>query len=270
MTPGVWGTQVVHAQVNVNSATLLLEAREKAVAIASSPAYERFVEVIRQTFPARCLLPSGVLDRDYFRIVDQHLQYLVPRVQSYMEPETRRVLDFGCGTGGSAIALAMACPDVRCCGTDIDADEIAVARERASLYGVADRCEFHHVQENQPLPFPDGFFDLCQCSSVLEYVVDRHARRFCIQEMVRLISQRGLLLVSVPNRLYPFEIHSWWRGKAKWGWNYFPRLLNANTVDSHVWEVKKYARPEVLQLHRTPVFDLLRPWSTFCLRRAGK
>jgi SAM-dependent methyltransferase len=244
-------------------------ALDKAAKIAESADFQEFTKTIRSRFPWRFeKLSADVLNRDYLRVVEHHLKTLIPRVQLYMEPGTRRVLDFGCGSGGSAIALAMVYPDVFCYGTDVDADEISVARERAKLYGVADRCEFHHVRENQALPFPEGFFDLCQCSSVLEYVVAPEARKFCVQEMTRLITPGGLLFISVPNRLYPFEVHSWWRGKPNWGWNYFPKLLNAHTVDSTVWEVQKLARPAVLTLHRTPFLQLLRPWSNFCLRRA--
>ena len=254
-------------KIDSNPGIALEEAREKAVAISQSSSFERFVGMVRERFPKRFEISSEALNRDYLRVVESHLQHLIPRLQCCIEPGTRRVLDFGCGSGGSAIALAMVYPDIYCYGADIEADEIAVARERAELYEVADRCEFHHVGEGQPLPFPDSFFDLCQCSSVLEYVVDPDARKFCVQEMVRLIAPDRLLFVSVPNRLYPFEVHSWWRGKPNWGWNYFPKLLNASTVDSTVWEVKKLARPTVLKLHRTPLVQLFRPWSTFCLKR---
>jgi len=250
-----------------NPVNALREAQEKAAAIGRSDRFEQFVEMVRERFPKRFEIPSAALNRDYLRVVESHLQHLIPRLQCYIKPTTRRVLDFGCGSGGSAIALAMVHPEIHCYGTDIEADEIVIARERATLYGVADRCEFHHVGEGRSLPFSDGFFDLCQCSSVLEYVVDPDARKFCVQEMVRLIAADGLLFISVPNRLYPFEVHSWWRGKPNWGWNYFPKLLNASTVDSTVWEVKRLARPTTLKLYHTAILQLFRPWSSFCLKR---
>jgi SAM-dependent methyltransferase len=148
-------------------------------------------------------------------------------------------------------------------GTDIDPMEVRMARERATLYGVADRCDFHCTSAGELLPFQDGSFDFCLCSSVLEYAVDVDVRRFCIREMARSLRPEGLLFCSVPNRLYPFEIHT-----RKWGWNQFPNLLHAHTVDCTAWEVKRLARPWVLMLHRTPVIELFLPWSNFCLRRA--
>ena len=251
-----------NTQMKHNPTVSLREAKERAEAIDSSRDYEKFVEITRKRFPWHSQIPLTVLERDYLRVVDHHLQYLIPHVQRYVGPNIRRVLDFGCGSGGSAIALAMVCPEVYFYGTDVNADEIAIAHERAKLYNVADRCEFHHIGEGQSLPFSDGYFDFCQCSSVLEYVLDIKLRRFCVQEMVRLVNQQGLLFFSVPNRLYPFEIH-----RLKWGWNYFPKWFKATTVDSSFWEVRKLARPTALELHRTPIVQLFRPWSNFCLKK---
>jgi SAM-dependent methyltransferase len=239
-------------------------ARQKARAVAASGAHTGFLEMVRAAYPWRFeQLPPAVLERDYLRIVDHHLEHLIPKIARYMTPEVHRVLDFGCGSGGSAIALALVYPKVICIGTDIDPDEVRIARERAMLYGVADRCEFHCVSAGQALPFRDCSFDLCQCSSVLEYAVDIEVRRFCVREMARLLRPQGKLCCSVPNRLYPFEIHT-----RKWGWNYFPGLLHARTVDCTAWEVKRLARPWTLHFHQTPWVELLRPWTTFCFRRA--
>jgi SAM-dependent methyltransferase len=243
------------------------EARARARQVANSDDYVRFAEKARARFPQRSEAARQSFERDYVDVVDHHLESLLPRLTGYMAPEPQRVLDFGCGSGGSAIALTLVYPRLFCWGTDVDADEVSIAGERAALYGVADRCDFRHVPPNERLPFDDGFFDLCLCSSVLEYVVDRAARAFCVREMTRLIRPGGLMVISVPNRLYPFEIHSWWRGRPKWGWNYFPKLLKADTVDCTVWEVQKLARPASLKLYRTPVRQLFKPWSTFCLQR---
>ena len=242
----------------------LEQAREKARAGANSvPDYADFVQSVREATPWRFeKLPQSVLERDCLRIVDHHLDQVLPRLTRYLQGDVRRVFDFGCGSGGSAVALALAYPDLTCVGTDIDGTEVRIARERAKLYGVADRCEFHCVPPNQPIPFPDASFDFCVCTAVLEYVVDVDARRFCVQEMARLLRDGGLLACSVPNRLYPFEIHT-----RRWGWNYFPNLLRAQIVDCTAWEVKRLARPLRLKLHRTPVLELFRPWSNFCMQR---
>jgi len=176
----------------------LREAMGHAERIGKSPDFARFREKLRSRFPQQVQVAEEALERDYVRVVDHHLRSLTPRLRAYLDSNVRRVLDFGCGSGGSAIALAMAYPGVFCHGTDVDAEEIEIAKERAQLYGVAERCDFRYVAPDSPLPFDDGFFDLCQCSSVLEYVVDPAARQFCVREMVRLLAPDGLLFVSVP------------------------------------------------------------------------
>jgi SAM-dependent methyltransferase len=202
--------------------------------------------------------PPAALERDCLRIVDHHLLHLVPRVARYMGSDVHRVLDFGCGSGGSAIALALAYPDVTCIGIDINPREVAIAEQRARLYEVASRCTFYCFAPGQPLPYQDGAFDLCLCSSVLEYVVDMKLRGFCIREMTRLLGPGGRLFCSVPNRLYPLEIHT-----RRWGWNYFPKLMRAQTVDCTAWEVKRMARPVMLKLYRTPWLELFGPGQIF-------
>ena len=246
----------------VNPALSLKQARERAQTIAASRDYASFVTGIRKMYPQMFERPASVIDRDYLRIVDHHLEHLLPQIQRYVGTSTRRVLDFGCGSGGSAIALTMVYPALSCVGTDLDEGAIEIAKRRAELYGVQDRCEFHCVAEGAPLPFPDNSFDFCQCSSVLEYCLGFDVRKFCIEEMVRLVEPQGLLFFSVPNRIYPFEIHT-----RKWGWNYFPNWFNARTVDCTFWEVRKLAHPDVLQLYRTPLLQLLRPWSNFCVKK---
>jgi ubiquinone/menaquinone biosynthesis C-methylase UbiE len=249
-------------QRDVRPVAALRQAKLRAEAISQTPEFRDFVDRLRREFPLRFASPSPGLERDYLRVVDQHLEDLIPRMLPHLDPDIGCLLDFGCGSGGSAVALALTCPQIRIFGTDIDPKEIAVARERAKLYEVADRCEFAHVQANQPLPFRDESFDFALCSSVIEYVTATEARTFCIREMARLVKSDGLLFFSVPNRLYPFEIHT-----RKWGWNWFPKLLNARTVDCTFWEVRRLARPTVLRLRDTPVAQFLRPWSNFCVQK---
>lgn len=240
----------------------LRAARERATSIAESQAYREFVGVVRAKTPRR--FDGGKGANDFLRRVDQHLAHFVPKLLASVDRDIQDVFDFGCGTGASSIALAMVLPEVRCHGTDINPVDVSIAHERARLYGVSDRCRFECVGEDQPLPAASAHFDLCMCCSVLEYVTDPKVRKFCVQEMARVVSPGGLLFMTVPNRLYPIEIHS-----GKLGWNYFPKLLKARIVGSSVWEVKELARPHVLAPYNTPLHQLFRPWTTFCLKKGN-
>lgn len=238
----------------------LAAARQRAAAIANSGAYREFVEEVRAKSSWRFNGTAGL--QRYLHGVDHHLSHFIPRLLGSMDDRVQSVFDFGCGSGAGSIALAMIFPEIHCRGTDINPTEVAIAQARARLYGVVDRCRFESLGEGQVLPVPGDRFDLCICCSVLEYVTDPAIRRTCVQEMARVIVPGGQLFMSVPNRLYPVEIHS-----GKWGWNYFPRLMKARIVGSHVWEIRHLAHPHVLKLHRTPISQLFTPWTNFCLEK---
>lgn len=242
------------------NASRLIAARERAAVVAKSEAYVEFVEFVRAKTPWR--FKGGEGSDMFLRRVDEHLEHFVPKLLASVDGDIRDVLDFGCETGSASIALAMVFPEIECHGTDINEVDMSIAHERARLYGVSDRCRFDYVGAGQALPFPSDRFDLCVCCSVLEYVTDPKVRRFCVQEMARVTAPGGMLFMTVPNRIYPVEIH-----KRKLGWNYFPKLLNAQIVGSSAWEVKRLARPHSLELHRTPLLQLFTPWTNFCLKK---
>ena len=243
-------------------ASRIMAARKEAAAIAKTESYRKFVEVVREETPWR--FKGASEPNRYLHNVDHHLRHFVPHLLPCLDGNVRTVFDFGCGSGSGSITLAMIFPDVRCHGMDISPAEVSVARARARLYGVEDRCRFEVIGEGQELPVPSSVFDLCICCSVLEYVTDPAIRTLCVQEMARILVARGLLFMSVPNRLYPFELHS-----RKFGWNYFPRQLKARIVGSSMWEIKTLARPHVLKLYRTPLLNLFTPWTNFGLRKAS-
>lgn len=241
-------------------ASRLQAAREVAAAVSKSKAHDEFVEVVRKEAPWRF---KGVKELDrYLHNVRHHLLHFAPLALSCVDDDIRTVFDFGCGSGSGSIALALIFPGLRCQGVDISPAEVAIGRERAKLFGVGDRCQFECIAPGQALPAPSDAFDLCTCCSVLEYVTDPDVRKFCIQEMARVLVPGGRLFMSVPNRLYPIELHS-----RKLGWNYFPKFLKARIVGTTAWEVMRLAHPHVLKLCSTPLRRLLTPWTNFCLRK---
>lgn len=238
----------------------LRAAREKTAAIDNSAAHDAFVEVVRRETPWR-FNGEGRPQR-YLLNVEHHLVNFVPKLLASVDRDIRTVFDFGCGSGSGSISLAMMFPKIRCQGVDISPAEVSIGRARAALYGVGDRCQFDVIQPGQALSAPSNASDLCICCSVLEYVTDPKVRKLCVQEMARIIKPGGLLFMTVPNRLYPIELHS-----HKLGWNYFPRLLKARIVGSNVWEVRALARPTLLNPHRMPLLQALTPWTNFCVEK---
>lgn len=241
-------------------ASRLQSARERAALIDGSESYDEFVKVVRRETPWRF---KGMDSPErYLHNVDHHLRNFVPKVLACVDGDIRTVFDFGCGSGSGSIALAMIFPEWSFHGVDISTADLTIARARARLYGVSDRCQFESIDAGQALPVPGNVFDLCICCSVLEYVTDPGTRKLCVQEMARVVTPGGLLFMTVPNRLYPIEIHS-----RKLGWNYLPRLLKARIVGSSMWEVRALARPSRMKAYRTPFLRLFTPWTDFCLRK---
>lgn len=83
----------------------------------------------------------------------------------------QHVLDFGCGPGFMAMALAdKVGPSGRVCGVDINARFVADATGRAAARDIRG-LSFHHLHSTD-LPFPNAAFDRAITKNVLEYVPD--------------------------------------------------------------------------------------------------
>jgi SAM-dependent methyltransferase len=134
----------------------------------------------------------------------------------------RRVLEFGCNLGATAIVLALLGAEV--VATDVDPEVVALAQVNAERYGVRDRIQFLVHDPARPLPFDDHAFDVVSCNSVLEYVSDDQLAA-TQRQLHRVLKPGGLLLImGTSNRLWPREVHS-----KRWLSNYVPRFLDRLT-----------------------------------------
>lgn len=163
----------------------------------------------------------------------KHLRLLVPQVERFVSLAGRRVLDFGCGTGGVSVAVCSRGAYV--VGVEPIGDNLRAARVRARLHGLLERTAFLHLPDTARLPFLDASFDLCIANSVLEYVYDN--RQAYLSEIWRVLKPGGVLyLGDTSNGLYPREMHS-----GRWLINYQPRKVRQLRCVSGVsyWEIKR-------------------------------
>jgi ubiquinone/menaquinone biosynthesis C-methylase UbiE len=110
-----------------------------------------------------------------------------------------RYLDYGCGARGLVKTFA----------TELGATE-------ENSYGV-DIVQYNHPEssnfkiiENNKIPHPDNFFDLITVSWVLHHIPDKNITE-CIQEMYRVLSPRGTLVIRehavLPNEINEMTIN---------------------------------------------------------------
>src|SRR5699024_6100582 len=109
----------------------------------------------------------------------------------------KTIIDFGCGDGLEAVALARRVPDCRDIGLDIQPKMLDRARSRARTLGVADRCRFAQSTEERAAVIVsiDAFEHFGNPGAILRMMSDR-------------LKPDGEVMVSFgPTWLHPFGGH---------------------------------------------------------------
>ncbi len=122
-----------------------------------------------------------------------------------------RILDVGCSTGGSAVAMALSpvLAPVVVVGVDPEPISLKAARVRARGHGLEPpRVTFRGCRPGSPLPFEDDSFDLVVSVSVLEFVPTASQRRDLVAEMKRVVRPGGHVFIATPSPLRLRELHS--------------------------------------------------------------
>lgn len=109
-------------------------------------------------------------------------------------------LDFGCGAGRLTRALSLRFE--RAVGVDISAEMVRVARE---LNADRPNCDFLVNAAPNLALFDSGSFDFAYSSIVLQHVPGRRLARAYVRELVRVLSENGLLVFQAPQRLAPLR-----------------------------------------------------------------
>lgn len=133
-------------------------------------------------------------------ILAKQIEYILKKPIKKM-----KILVFGCGFGGSSVALALNGGIVY--GVDIDEKCIAITQRRAKEYNVSDGITLSCYKDTKKLEFPDNMFDIVTCEAVLEHI--ERDRSVYIKEIWRVLKKRGSLHISsTPNILYPYDFHT--------------------------------------------------------------
>ena len=165
-----------------------------------------------------------------------------------------RLLDVGCGDGAFTVVLAEGFQEV--CG--IDVQESYLAHFREAVQG-DNRYSIANMSASQ-MTFPAEHFDSIVTIETLEHVEDLPGTA---AEICRVLKRGGELLITVPNRWFPFENHGMRIGKLSVGrvplLPYFP-WLHRKLAQARVFTVRDLDSLFAARLKRTAV-DYA--WPTF-------
>lgn len=209
--------------------------------------------------------------------VDVHARNLCATLLDHVGTAAR-VLDVGCGTGGTTVALALSGLGAeQVIGVDASASTIEAACVRARSHGLSyDHVRFEHVPAGSLLPFQDGWFDLVTCVSVLEFIGHEDARRGFVSEFLRVLRPGGHLFLATPN---PFRLHEYhshrplgdWRRTPGFPWSSPPWSLHRMFGRSDVVPLAAYRarrHPGLRPLAwAAPVLQWAFPWQQYLIRK---
>lgn len=130
---------------------------------------------------------------------------IIPWLNAAGSLKGKKILEIGCGTGSSTVALAEQGADVT--GIDLDADALKVAEERKKLYALDIKLEYMNAADVHK-NYPKGTFDFIIFFATIEHMIHEE-RMIAMKETWDLLSPGGLWVVlETPNRLWYFDGHT--------------------------------------------------------------
>ena len=121
--------------------------------------------------------------------------------------ETKRILDFGCGSGASTMILSRMFPSSEIVGIELDEKFLSVAHARLKHYGFAN-VKLKLSMDGTRLPKDIGGFDFVILSAVYEHLLPNE-RRTVLPKIWAAIREHGFLFINMtPHRFFPIEHHT--------------------------------------------------------------
>jgi 2-polyprenyl-3-methyl-5-hydroxy-6-metoxy-1,4-benzoquinol methylase len=143
--------------------------------------------------------------------LSQDRRLIVPWLNSVRPLQGSRLLEIGCGTGSSTVAMAEQGAEV--VGVDIDTDALEVARIRLEAHAL--KAEL--VSENiTTFDFAGRRFDVAIFFACLEHMTLSERLRGLANVWRQLPAGGLLVVVDTPNRLWFYDQHTSWLHFFHW------------------------------------------------------
>jgi S-adenosylmethionine-dependent methyltransferase len=130
---------------------------------------------------------------------------IVPWLNSVKSLEGAQVLEIGCGTGISTLALSEQGAHV--VGIDVDQGALAVAKDRMQLAGFESELHFENAYEIKS-KFGDRKFDFIIYYAVVEHMTIDERLSSLEQAWSMLSDGAFLAVIETPNRLWFYDSHT--------------------------------------------------------------
>lgn len=114
-------------------------------------------------------------------------EQFISQVQAYLR-SGQKVLDVGCGTGATAVALHRFYPASQVFGLDLSPLAVALAKKNGVVAKKGD--------VEQPWPFPNGHFDVVFGLQIIEHLLNPD---HFLQQAKRILKPGGMVMLATPN-----------------------------------------------------------------------
>ena len=160
------------------------------------------------------------------------------------------VLDMGCGWGGFALYLAEVAQAGKVTGVNLSDAQVAIARDRASKAGLADRVNFE-IMDYRDSP---GAYDRVASVGLLEHVGPSHYKSF-FKTIKRCLKQEGVAFVHTIGCADGVNFPNPWLEMYIFPSGYLPSRSELTTAIEHAG--LQVTDAEIWRLHYVPT---LREW----------
>jgi ubiquinone/menaquinone biosynthesis C-methylase UbiE len=158
---------------------------------------QRFVQLIEEKYSQHGLSKESPLFSFYVQVSSVGTYIAGLRVARELALLTdlkgKKVLDIGCGVGGSLVALSR--EGAECCGVDLSVSDLQLSSQRLEAHGLEKNLV---CGDGFCLPFGDAHFDIVICTEMLEHI---NQRERLVGEIARVLKVGGVVYLSFPSLL---------------------------------------------------------------------